>query len=742
MNSQINELDEGDDVTRQRITGIPKFEDANEAGGRNSEKCTLILTQGDSAKALAMAGISVVGRKFYGLFPLRGKLLNARDASLKQIMENFEMQSIIQILGLQHGKKYENTKGLRYGQLMIISDLDLDGSHIKGLVINFIHALWPSLLKIPSFMVEFITPIVKATHSKNKDVLSFYSMPEYEAWKENLGGNANVWIIKFYKGLGTSTGKEGKEYFADIEKHKRSFVWVDESDGDAIEVAFSKKRIEARKNWLQQSVPGAYLDQRDKCIRYSDFVNKELILSYMADLKRSIPSIVDGLKPGQRKILFCSFKRDFVKEAKVAEFSGHVYEHSAYHRGLEYLTSSIIGMAQDFVGSNNINLLQPNGQFGTRHMGGKDHASARYIYTCLSPLARFLFPKDDDSLLEYQTEDDQSIEPVWYMPIIPMVLVNGSEGIGTGWSTFVPKYNPRDIIANVKRLLNDEPMEPMDPWYRGFKGSIQKSATKGAFATYTITGVLEQVDSTSLKITELPIGRWTQDYKEFLEHLMTRNDNIKEPFIKDYQEHSDDVTVHFEVALTEENMNIAIQEGLEKKFKLTAMFSTANMHLFDSKGVIKKYDTPEQILEEFFHMRLDFYAKRKRALLHSLELDQLKLANMINFIRGVLQEEIQLSNKKMSDLVLELRQKGFTPFPRKKNESIAGTPYKEDLVDIGDYGYLLPLLIGTYTYEKVQKLISEKEKLMVKVEELTKASPKSLWLKDLDILNSKLDEQE
>ncbi|XP_038974184.1 DNA topoisomerase 2-like [Phoenix dactylifera] len=754
---QSKELKKTDGTKRQRIVGIPKLEDANDAGGRNSEKCTLILTEGDSAKALAMAGISVVGRNHYGVFPLRGKLLNVREASHKQIMENAEIQNIKQILGLQQGKEYESTKGLRYGHLMIMTDQDHDGSHIKGLLINFVHSFWPSLLKIPSFMVEFITPIVKATHNRNKNVLSFYSMPEYEAWKESLGGNASSWSIKYYKGLGTSTSKEGKEYFQDIHKHKKDFMWVDEQDGDAIELAFSKKKIEARKNWLRQFEPGTYLDQREKLIKYSDFVNKELILFSMADLQRSIPSMVDGLKPGQRKILFCSFKRNFVKEAKVAQFSGYVSEHSAYHHGEQSLASTIIGMAQDFVGSNNINLLQPNGQFGTRHQGGKDHASARYIYTRLSPLTRFLFPKDDDILLDYLNEDGQSIEPTWYMPIIPMVLVNGSEGIGTGWSSFVPNYNPRDIVANVRRLLNGEPMQPMDPWYRGFKGLIEKSASKEAGVTYTVTGLSQEEDNTTLRITELPIRRWTQDYKEFLESMMTGNDKIKEPLIKDYREQNDDVSVHFEIILTEEKLKMAREEGIEKKFKLTTTIGTTNMHLFDSKGVIKKYDTPEQILEDFFHLRLEFYGKRKKALLDNLELDLLKLDNKVRFILGVVRGEIIVNNRKRADLFLELQQKGFAPFPKKSkgiDAAIAGATVEEDgneespeVVNGGgakatDYEYLLSMAIGTLTWEKVQELCAERKKLEDEVEELRKSSPRDLWTRDLDAFERELDEQE
>ncbi|KAF8398402.1 hypothetical protein HHK36_017329 [Tetracentron sinense] len=752
---QSKDLKKTDGAKRQRITGITKLEDANDAGGRNSDKCTLILTEGDSAKALAMAGISVVGRNHYGVFPLRGKLLNVREANHKQIMDNAEIQSIKQILGLQHGKEYDSVKSLRYGHLMIMTDQDHDGSHIKGLLINFIHSFWPSLLKIPSFLVEFITPIVKASN-KNGRVLSFYSMPEYEAWKESLAGNASGWSIKYYKGLGTSTSKEGKEYFKDLSKHKKDFLWVDEQDGDAIELAFSKKKIEARKNWLRQFEPGTYLDQKEKLIKYTDFVNKELILFSMADLQRSIPSMVDGLKPGQRKILFCSFKRNFVKEAKVAQFSGYVSEHSAYHHGEQSLASTIIGMAQDYVGSNNINLLQPNGQYGTRNQGGKDHASARYIYTCLSPITRFLFPKDDDFLLDYLNEDGQTIEPTWYMPIIPMVLVNGSEGIGTGWSSYIPNYNPRDIVSNVRHLLNSELMEPMDPWYKGFKGTIEKTATKEAGVSYTVSGIIGEIDETTLRITELPVRRWTQDYKEFLESNMTGNEKIKDPFIKDYREHNDDTTVHFDVIMSEENLMMAKQEGLMKKFKLTTTISTSNMHLFDPKGVIKKYDNPEQILEEFFHLRLEFYEKRKKVLLDNLELELLKLDNKVRFILGVVKGEIIVSNRKRADLFLELQLKGFTPFPKKtKSADVVVAGATEDAeeneensevvstkVRASDYEYLLSMAIGTLTLEKVQELCANKDRLNNEVDELRTATPKSLWMKDLDALDNELNERE
>ncbi|KAG9456462.1 hypothetical protein H6P81_000970 [Aristolochia fimbriata] len=750
---QSKELKKTDGSKKHRVT-VEKLKDANEAGGKNSDKCTLILTEGDSAKTLAVAGIDVVGSDYYGVFPLRGKLLNVREASHKQFMENAEIQNIKQIIGLQQNKQYENVKSLRYGHIMIMTDQDHDGSHIKGLLINFFHSCWPSLLKIPSFLVEFITPIVKVTNNKTKKVMAFYTMPEYESWKESLGGNARGWNVKYYKGLGTNTSAEGREYFREIVKHKKDFIWADDQDGEAIELAFSKKKIEARKDWLRQFEPGTHLDQKETLIKYSDFVNKELILFSMADLQRSIPSMVDGLKPGQRKILYCSFKRNFVKEIKVSQFSGYVSEHSAYHHGEQSLNTTIIGMAQNFVGSNNINLLQPNGQFGSRQQGGKDHASARYIYTCLSPLTRYLFPKDDDILLDYLNEDGQSIEPTWYMPIIPTVLINGSEGIGTGWSTYIPNYNPRDIVANVKRLLTGEPMVPMHPWYKGFKGTIEKSTSK---ESYNVSGIIEEVDDAALRITELPIRRWTDDYDTFLKASVIGSDKSKDPFITDFNNSCGVTSILFDVFLNEETMRLISQEGLMKKFRLTSSISTSNMHLFDSKGIIKKYDYPEQILEEFVPLRLEFYVKRKKALLENLELDLSKVDNKVRFILGVVHGEIIVSNRKRADLFLELKQKGFTPFPSKPknseavNSDDAAESQKAEeeqeaaapvAVHASDYDYLLSMPIGTLTLEKVQELLAQQEKIRKDVEELKGATPEGLWMRDLDSFLQELDKQD
>ena len=411
---------------KKRLTGIDKLDDANDAGGPKSSQCSLILTEGDSAKALAISGLSVIGRDRYGVFPLRGKLLNVRDASAQMIMKNAEIDAITKIVGLKHGKEYdsENIKELRYGSIMIMADQDQDGSHIKGLVINFIHKFWPSLLKIPGFLKEFITPIVKATHKKTKTKNQiFFNMPEYQEWQKEVGDDIKSFNVKYYKGLGTSTAAEAKDYFSNLRTHQLKFKWEETTD-DCIDLAFSKKKIENRKDWLNSYVDGTFLDTKGGGnVKISDFVNRELILFSRYDNMRSIPSLVDGFKIGQRKILFGCFKRKLKAEIKVSQLSGYVSEHSAYHHGEQSLSGTIVKMAQNYVGSNNINILYPSGQFGTRLEGGKDAASARYIFTTLTQITRSLFHPEDDAVLDYLDEDGMSIEPKYYVPIIPMVLI-------------------------------------------------------------------------------------------------------------------------------------------------------------------------------------------------------------------------------------------------------------------------------------------------------------------------------
>jgi DNA topoisomerase-2 len=326
----------------------------------------------------------------------------------------------------------------------------------------------------------------------------------------------------------------------------------------------------------------------------------------MADNARSIPSVMDGLKPGQRKILFACFKRNLKSEIKVAQLAGYVSEHAAYHHGEQSLCSTIVGMAQNYIGSNNINFLEPLGQFGTRLQGGKDAASARYIFTNLTCFSRTVFHPADDALLKILNDDGQSIEPEWYLPVMPMVLVNGADGIGTGWSTSIPNYNPRDIVDNIYNYLNNEELKPLHPWYRGFTGNIEYVGKE----RYKVTGTIKKINATTVEITELPIRSWTQSYKEQLEDWLQGTEKVSS-WIKDYKEYHTDSSVHFVVTLTEANMAAAEKEGLEVKFKLVSQIATSNLVCFDRQGRIRKYVSVNDILKEFCDVRKEFYQKRK-----------------------------------------------------------------------------------------------------------------------------------
>lgn len=598
------------DGGRRNRMDNPKLTDANKAGTKDGYKCTLVLTEGDSAKGLAVAGRSVISPDLFGVFPLRGKLLNIRDANIEQISKNAEIQNIKNFLGLKHKTEYTDCKSLRYGHLMIMTDQDHDGSHIKGLLINFLQVQFPSLLKIPGFLVEFITPIVKVFKGNPRRPTkshSFFTMPEYEQWKE-AHQHERGWESKYYKGLGTSTAEDAQVYFRDLDKHLKEFHVMQDNEADLIELAFSKKKADERKEWLRQFKPGTYLDHSTKLVSYTDFINKELILFSMADNMRSIPSVVDGLKPGQRKVLYTCFKKNLKKDMKVGELAGLIGTTTAYHHGNVSLESTIVGLAQTYVGSNNINCLEPSGNFGSRLEGGNDCASARYIFTRLSPFARRIFHSLDEPILTHNTDDGKLIEPEVFVPVVPLILINGSDGIGTGWSSTIPNYNPEDIVDNLRRLMNGEEMLPMAPWFRDFKGTItQLSADR-----YKCSGIIKQTGDAEVEITELPIRMWTQDFKNRVVEIVKAE---KSPsFIRDYDDYNTQQDVHFIIRMEEKYMKGALEEGLEEKFKLTKSIATSNLVAFDAEGRITKYANVEDIMKEFFNIRIKFYEKRKVGL--------------------------------------------------------------------------------------------------------------------------------
>ncbi|CAE8649170.1 unnamed protein product, partial [Polarella glacialis] len=276
----------------------------------------------------------------------------------------------------------------------------------------------------------------------------------------------------------------------------------------------------------------------------------------------------------------------------------------------------------------------------------KDHASARYIYTRLTNLTRLIFSQLDDAVLSYQDEDGQRIEPHWYVPVIPLVLVNGAQGIGTGWSTDVPNYDPREIIANLRLFIKKQKMKPMRPWYRGFSGVI-KPAGKGK---YEVTGVCEATDK-GIEITELPLKKWTQDYKEFLQTMLPGSDKPSKMQVQDVREYHTENKVHFVVKMNDETMAAAKQQGIVKAMKLEGSISETNMVLFDHQGCIKRYKNALEIIEEFAGVRWKYYEIRKKYLIDKLTLERNLLSNRARFIGMIVTGKLIVNNRKKDDLV-------------------------------------------------------------------------------------------
>jgi len=690
---EMKELKKTDGSRKSKITGIPKLDDANKAGTAHSEKCTLIVTEGDSAKTLAIAGLSVVGRDHYGVFPLRGKCKNVRDASVKQLTENKEFNDLKKILGLQQGKVYTSLSELRYGRLMIMTDADNDGSHIKGLILNMIHYFWPSLLEL-KFLVSMVTPIIKA--SKGSETKSFYTDSTFRQW---YGSGKQGWKIKYYKGLGTSTSAEAREYFKKIKELTVQFD-ADDSMDESIILAFDKTKSDLRKTWLLEStekkaseleVPYGNVER----LNISDFIHKDLVNFSLADLKRSIAHVSDGLKPSQRKVLYACFAKNLTSEMKVAQLAAYVSEKTSYHHGEVSLADTIVKLAHNFMGSNNINLLEPCGQFGTRLMGGKDASQTRYIFTKLTKSARTLFDAKDDPVLKYLDDDGKQIEPEYYVPILPTVLVNGTEGIGTGFSSYIPPFNPEDICANINRVIDGENLVPMKPWFDKFKGRVF-SNDEGFWVT---EGVWTQAGN-KIKITELPPGRWTQEYKEYLDTLMDKKN------IANYVNNS-----------TTENVDFVIEgytgKDIVKDFKLQKTFHVSNMHLFHPTRGIHKYESPEEILTDFVKIRTETYKKRKAYLIHVLKEKTKKLENMSRFVDMVIHEKLIVFKRKRSELESEM-EKMF------------------DKID-GSYDYLLNIKTYQYTLEAVQSLREDTIKTKTELDILQNTNHIDMWKSDLKI---------
>ena len=380
----------------------------------------------------------------------------------------------------------------------------------------------------------------------------------------------------------------------------------------------------------------------------------------------------------------------------------------------------------------------------TRLQGGKDSASERYIFTMLNPLTRLLFRPEDDGIMKYLNDDGELVEPVFYAPIIPMILVNGTKGIGTGFSTDIMCYNPIQIIAYMKALLASEKSAnaavdavgglAIEPYYHGFKGTISAatattldSASPGP-TKYVIKGVYSVIDDHRVRVSELPVGYWTEDFKTHLESLMETPPQTQSgaaaamPFVKEYCDMSTDSVVDFTITLTRpihesDRCSAGPTEcnALEKMLKLHTTQTTSNMNLFDEREQLHKYDTVYEIARAFFRVRCGIYEQRKETMLAKLRNDLSVLSNRARYIQEQLDDTLDLRRQKRDALLAVLKTKTYAEHD-------------------GGYDYLLKMPMDGVTDEKVGALLHERDTKRRDYDDLVQTSAAELWVRDLDAL--------
>ena len=752
------------DGKKKRNINITKAEDANKAGGPESHKCVMWIVEGKSAMSYPIKLLSFYGdkaRDYIAMYPMKGKPLNVMNAKAQQIAENQEIIDLKDMLGLRENVNYldeSNFKTLRYGSVCVMADSDVDGKHILGLIINLFHCRYPSLLK-RGYLTYLRTPTHRIT--KGKKTLKFYSQHQYDTWVSQ--NNPKGWTVSYYKGLGTSTDEDIADDFKNI-KYVRSIY--DEKAPNTLDLVFNKKYSNKRKDWIANWIPDYNVElMNDQPI--SMFFNHEFIQFSIDDLCRSLPKFSDGLKISQRKVIWGSMKRwksnvgkNKAPQIKVAQLASAVSDLTKYHHGEKCISDTIINMTQDFVGSNNLPFFKQMAQFGTRNKGGKDAADARYAFVKPAWWWPLIFVKEDEFLYDYVIDEGESCEPYNFYPILPLQLINGALGIGTGHSTYIPNHNPLDIANWLLYKLKDKNPIPILPWYRGFTGEIKIGIRKPKNTKISNDNTDNNTNNDNINdeilndesnddsnngtdentnnknesddYTEQDhFGNLIEEYKNKKLSLITKGifevkGNIRKKvivselpigkFTHDYYKqlvimrqnkeitsfnnYSKHNTVHFEIN--------GMKNPSYKKLHLIKSYGLSNLVMLDSNNRPIKFPTVQSILETFYNFRLPFYQKRKDHMLSSIQKDIDNMEIRSRFIHSVVTNVLIINNRKKIDIYPEMDKLGFP------------------------HDLLKTVNAGSFTFDEYDSLKSKIQLKLQEKEKLHKLTIKSMWIHDIE----------
>jgi DNA topoisomerase-2 len=748
--------------------GLASYEPASLCDNVNRKKRTILfITEGISAKDSAMVARQVLGVDVVGIFPIRGKILNIKNASQRSVENSIIVTNLLRVVGIG-----TNRARLKYDDIVFFTDQDDDGFHIRALLLLFFHELYPTIAESNSErLCYFSTPLV--TYAKGKNQREFYSMKQLEEWcKEcNVSDKARKSDnFRYCKGLGTIKRSVMKEYLTDYDTHT-TYITFDEYAPASLNLAFNSMTQfrKLRKEWIggydEASTSRSIVSTVGKKVSVTKMINKQLIQFSMADNIRSLPDVMSGLKESQRKVLYsCFYKKPIQTRKPMIQVFGTVFKKALYHHGDSSLHGVICGMTQDFVGSNNIPYFDPDeGSYGTRV--NCEPAAARYLNVRRNPIMDKMFVHTDYEILPKHVEQGIQIEPKMFLPIIPMLLVNGSTGIGTGFRTEVLAYNPLDIVPNIIRALNKKPIETIVPYYEGFKGETIVLENE----KYMFVGTYEIIGDKTVRITELPVGIWTDSYKRWLEALCigaqqktvtkgtakksrtTKKGKAPKAFktikrkVTQFQKRAHEIllqdqsdvlvgkVIYRNTAVSvcidcvlkcsaESLRNIKFSEDTTKRdstqldgiinyFKLFRIVKQA-LTVFNTDGVIYEFKDVPSLLEYWVAERKKWYSVRKKYILEALARDVLEISSRARFIKLILEDELVLKHKPRNKIISELEQLEFD----KINDT---------------FNYLLSMHIDSVSKEKWEKLQKELELKRQKFESISRTKPTNMWLDDL-----------
>ena len=716
------------DGSKRKHVLLEKGEDANFAGTKKSSKCNLYLVEGLSAANYPQKRICMLegGKDFNGYMPLKGKFLNVTKAKSSQYADNQVISSIKQVIGLKEDIDYSdpaNLKTLRYGFITLTVDADDDGMHILAHVLNFFREKFPGLL-VHNMIGYLRTPVIKVFKG-NKIKHRFFTVPEFDNWAKD--NNLNGLKVRYYKGLGTSNDEDIRD---DLTTAPTVICFYDEKCDECLDLAFHEDNTDERKEWIEKwrdvvqtddiisvDINTICKEEKMQGQDISQFINRELVGYSVASLFRAIPSEYDHLKDSQRKALWSAleyFKYDPKKgkSMKVGRFSNKAADMTQYHHGEKSLTDTFIKMAQDFIGSNNMGYFKKDGQFGTRADGGENAADARYSETHLAWWIPYVYYKESIDIIERRVIDEEKCEPLWLPGVIPMGIVNGTNGIATAFSTTTPCHNPLDVIDWYKQRCKGIKPEPITPWYKDFEGELEvvqrssptrKNVKKQSLVTkgkYEIVG-FHKNNGPIIRVTEIPVKSWIISYRKWLEELVQK----KSKPIFDYKDNSSTEKPYFLI-----DWNSDYKKINTKTLQLERSIGLSNITLIDHKGFPKRLQSVNDMMELYYEHMIEHYEQIR---LHRIENESNKVTDLsfrMKFIKLVLDNEIKLI-KVTEQYITEKMEKHKIPFEYyEKSKS------------------------RDFSVESLQRYEKQMKEAKDRLAEADKTSATDIWLGKLDVL--------